>query len=492
MGSKTDKSVSGKSLSPAVLKRHQQHLDQQSVSSIGGFGYDVSSVLAAAAGGPAWVGKQGRPVLQPTYPQQGPAANQGETPSPRAAPAQASTVERAYCSSFYQPSSAGSGSPQTPKPSVSAAAVLPPIPRSSPVSLGALRYSTSYSSTAAPAGDTSSPSVTPRGGSFAHGSVVSSSFARICSNDPSQRNEPSEPSCSRDLDVSPMPGQEHLSRPAAYTVAVDATFPAQHPATPVRQTQMQVMQRSPLQHSPDRLMSPQHPQLQQLLQAPNMQQPGLQQMQPAGQSSTPLVPAGSALTAYPWLQGFKGVAGFQRQGHAAQMTPSAVNTSSGHLVASAHPTAGSAQQALKNSSAHSPVAVPGHVSESPFASLATQSSAVAAASGPCAPKAAAIAELEASTTPEDVQNWLMRAALLEDELQGRALEVAEELQLQQERRELFASLASAMQRSAAGSAEHEAAVQEAADSLGVKLGVSSRGALYRTRTGSRPTSPGIR
>jgi hypothetical protein len=96
-------------------------------------------------------------------------------------------------------------------------------------------------------------------------------------------------------------------------------------------------------------------------------------------------------------------------------------------------------------------------------------------SEPVTPTAAAVAELEASTTPQDVQDWLLRAALLEDELQGRALEAGEDIRALQERRELFASLSASLQHSTAGSAEHADVLQVAAQSLGL----DSKSSLYR-------------
>jgi hypothetical protein len=198
-----------------------------------------------------------------------------------------------------------------------------------------------------------------------------------------------------------------------------------------------------MQHSPDVFASAHNTQLQQLLQAPKQQQPGLQQLRPVETAASPLLLAGSALTAYP--------------GVAAALSMAA---------------SGSLLQACSTA--------------------AVQQGFSGVVHGPHAPTAAAVAELEASTNPQAVQQWLLRTALLEDELQGRALEVAEELQVQHERRELFASLASALQQSPAGSAEHEAAVQEAADSLGLSWGVGSTGALYRARSGTRGGRPGIR
>jgi hypothetical protein len=78
------------------------------------------------------------------------------------------------------------------------------------------------------------------------------------------------------------------------------------------------------------------------------------------------------------------------------------------------------------------------------------------------------------------------------------MDIVEELQVLQERREVLASLTQALQQSPAGSAEHEAAVQSAVSSLGAgrsSMGRSSRGSLYRAgrvaETG-RPRTPGIR
>lgn len=141
--------------------------------------------------------------------------------------------------------------------------------------------------------------------------------------------------------------------------------------------------------------------------------------------------------------------------------------------------------------AHTAQAVPGELLslESPFAAAAAEqasSSTAAAAVHHSTVLAGPAAGVEASTG--DVQDWLLRTALLEDELQGRAMEVAEELQQLQERHELFVSLAASLQCSAAGSAAHEAAASAAADSLGAARG--SRGALYPP--GSMRHSPGIR
>lgn len=420
-----------------MLKRHDQHLDQQSVSS---FSVDVSSALATAAAAAAAAAKQqGRPCVPSDVP---------------ADDAQLGTLRQVYASPFYQPSN--SCSPATPKPATAAAALLPPIPQSSLLSSSRslLRYSTSYSSAGAPAAAEAAsprPSVTPR-----QPSVIDCSCSRTPSNDASQHG-------SRELDTVPQGAPCSTDGDAARLVTTCTTQSHQQ-----------------LQHSPEKLSSAHHPQLQLLLQEPTQHQPGLQQLQPAGRAPDGLLlPAGSALTAYPdvaaafnsaavqgWLQGHRGLSAApqQQQGAAAQASPST-----------------------------------GAMPESPFASPAGQVAAAAVACTPAAaplsPTAAAIAQLESSTAPEDVQQWLLRAAVLEDELQGRAWEVAEELQAQQERRELFASLASALQGSAAGSAAHEAAVQEAADNLGMALSVGSRGALYKARGtagGSRLASPGIR
>jgi hypothetical protein len=175
---------------------------------------------------------------------------------------------------------------------------------------------------------------------------------------------------------------------------------------------------------------PGHSQLLQLLQEPKQQQ-SLQQLQPAGISNmiSQGLPAGTALTAYPAVA-------------------AAFNSAAGPV----EPTSAAA-------------AGPPKLSWNP----------VVPASEPATPTAAAVAELEASTTPQDVQDWLLRAALLEDELQGRALEAGEDIRALQERQELFASLSASLQHSTAGSAEHADVVQAAAQSLGL----DHKSSLYR-------------
>lgn len=504
VSSKPEKSASSRSLSPAVLKRHQQQCDSQSVSSVG-FAADTRAIHVSCGPGAAAAS-----VLQPTM-QPAPYAGQGPSPSPPAglsakpgAPAaERSVLDAVYNSPFYQPSCA-SNSPQTPKAGVAASAALPPIPKSGSASLLPLRYSTSYGSTATPAGgETPSPSATPRGVSVLYGSSGSSNRAH--SNDPSQHGLLSGPQSSRDYEaMQAAPGQAQLQQSATpFTAAIDAVLPALAPGlvspiTPVRQMQMQQMQRSPMQHSPDMFASAQHTQLLQLLQAPKQQRPGLQQLRPASNPTSSMLLAGRALAAYPAVAAAlsRAASGSLLQGRSTGAVQQGTRAVAHAQVLTAPPQTPSVthtppRHPATQSSLTAASAAPG----SPFAALAGQfaaAAAVGAVSGPHAPTAAAVAELEASTNPEDVQQWLLRTALLEDELQGRALEVAEELQVQHERRELFASLASVLQRCPAGSADYEAAVQEAADSLGVAWGVGSRGALYRARRGTGRGSPGIR
>jgi hypothetical protein len=346
-----------------------------------------------------------------------------------------------------------------------------------------------------------SPSVTPRGVSLLHGS--SGSFNRTHSNDPSQHGPLSGPQGSREFDsLHATPRQEQLQQStASFTAALDTVLPAQtagsvSPITPVRQLQMQQLQHSPMQHSPDMFVSAHNTQLQQLLQASRQQQRGLQQLRPANNATSPLLLAGSALTAYPAVAAAlsRAASGSLLQGRSAgapqQGSPAVAHA---QLPTATSQAPGATSTLPRHQATQSAAMTAGLVS--PFAAPAGHSAAAAAVGavpGPHAPTTAAVAELEASSNPEDVQQWLLRTALLEDELQGRALEVAEELQVQHVRRELFASLASALQHSPAGSAQHEAAVQEAADSLGVMWGVGGRGALYRARSGTGGGSPGIR
>jgi hypothetical protein len=358
-------------------------------------------------------------------------------------------------------------------------------------------------------GETSSPSVTPRGVSVLRRSTAESSFNHTHCSDPSHHGAlPAAMRGSRDWGA-PVLQQQMLPQQldgvdaarGGGEAAADHTAAPASPALPRRPPQFG--QRSPLQHSPD-LWASGNAQLQQLLQAPKMQSP-VQQLRPAAANSIsgPMLPAGTALTAYPavaaawnstatagWLQRSAASA------HASLLQHGSFSTGAPHQGASA---AASPAQYKHGSSAALP---PNGMLclESPFARAAGHcaAAAVQAPEQPAVPAEAAAAVAEASATHEDVQGWLLRAAVLEDELQGRAMEISEELQVLQERREVLASLTQALQQSPAGSAEHEAAVHSAVSSLGAgrsSMGRSSSGSLYRAgrvAEGGRPRTPGIR
>jgi hypothetical protein len=164
--------------------------------------------------------------------------------------------------------------------------------------------------------------------------------------------------------------------------------------------------------------------LQQLLQTPAQQQP-LQQLQHA--SGGLQLPEGTALTAYPAV-----TAAFQG------MTGGWLGGSWGAPPAAAH-TAAAAQQGLVPQGV--PAGGAGHTCSSAAITPGPTATAVTGSGQamPLSPAAAAAASgsprlSQDTVSPADVQDWLLRAALLEDELQGRALEVAEELQGVQEHR----------------------------------------------------------
>jgi hypothetical protein len=181
----------------------------------------------------------------------------------------------------------------------------------------------------------------------------------------------------------------------------------------------------------------------------------------SGALAMALLPPGTALTAYPAV-----AAALQRSASAAD---------SSHRQHQA-PTAGAAplrqQQAAAGGSAGT-----------------EQGAGAAAADTPAA---------------EEVQAWMLRAALLEDELQGRALEVQDALQQQQERRRLLAQLAASLAAAAAtGSDADAAAAGEAAAAVLGSGGGGVRGAnrsLYcsagagrgGSSGGAAPVSSGLR
>lgn len=488
LGTKPDAS----SLSTAVLKHHQQLCELHRVSSIG---------FAADAGLPWAAGQHGSP--------QDASGSAAQAPVTPAAGQQTSRVAAAYNSPFYQPSC--SNQPPEPSPVIhlevtasggtsmhrSPAAINSPLPSS-----------TSCSSAVTATGETSSPSVTPRGVSVLRRSTAESSFNHTHCSDPSHHGALVAAMGSRDWGAPVLQQQmlpQQLGGGDAATgdgEAADHTAAPASPALPPRPPQFG--QRSPMQHSPD-MWTTGNAQLQQLLQGPTQQFP-VQQMRPAviNSSSGPMLPAGTALTAYPAvaaaLNNTAATGWLQRS--AASTHASLLQHGSFSTTAPYHGQEGTAVvPALYKQGSSTALPPPGTLClESPFARAAGHCAAAAlqAPVQPAVPTEGAAAVAEASTTQEDVQGWLLRAAVLEDELQGRAMEIAEELQVLQERREVLASLTQALQQSPAGSAEHEAAVQSAVSRLGAgrsSMGRSSSGSLYRAgrvaETG-RPRTPGIR
>jgi len=492
-----------KALSPAVLQRHQQLFDLQSMSSIGAaaeLGFDATSVLAAAAG-PLWGATPGGQPLPPTAQHsvlKPPMAVHNNPTAPQAAGGagrqsaetpQCERLARVYDSPLYQPSSSGpskASSPQAPGPGSTAAAMLPPLPRAAAGIPSPLRTTTSCGSAGASFVETSSPSVTPR---RASGLRCSSSYNKTNGSEASQHGTPAalpDLQGSRDLDICLQQLQQRQQDVCGgadipcVKLQIDAASPGPISArSPLHQPQYSCLQHSPLVFAKAR-----NAQLQQLLQAPTQPQL-LQQLQPAPATGPQLLPPGSALTAYPAVAAALSTAAAAGAGG---ILPGrwGRSTAAGQAFSPARVTTSSTDWPAPTSQA-----LPGELLslESPFAAVAAEqalSSTAAAAVQHSTPPAGPAAGVEASTS--DVQDWLLRTALLEDELQGRALEVAEELQQLQERHELFVSLAASLQCSAASSAAHEAAASAAADSLGAARG--SRGALYPP--GSMRNSPGIR
>lgn len=427
-------------LSPAVLKRHQQLCDLQRVSSV-----SIPPVYATAAD----------VLAAATAAAAAAAATTGGATPPVAATSQADRLAGVYESPFYQPSTPKA--PQTHNKQDTARQRN--SSEATPRGVSVLRHSSSFNATMT-SSDPSSSSLPPLA---AQGSFNSSSRDLAAHSHHHQQ-------------------QQHQAQPLSLTNSVAsevASSPAPSPAqqrpnafahSPQRlQHQYQQQQRpSPLQHSPQMFAGAMNSPLQQLLQAPPLA-PQLPQMQPnagapAGLNNT-MLPADTALTAYPAVA-------------------AAVNSVT--AAAWLHRRWGPVGQDQQQASAVAPSAAHGGVDSPPAPSAAT---------------AAAVAALEVSTSPADVQHWLLRTALLEDELQGRALEVSDELQALQERRDLMASLAASLQ-SSSGSDAHGSAVAAAVQSLqGDRASSSSttNGALYRAAAGGgagaggiRASSPGIR
>lgn len=538
-------SKKSKALSPAVLQRHEQLFDVQSQSSValtveplqqvldasvllaastarrGPLQWDASSLLAGTQQTSAMHATSLEP-LSPLVPQLH--SSHHAAAAAGAAPQASSEqlVAEVYQSSFYQPSSRTS--PKTPQQQqqhrlqplqrmLPAAHSPPALPTSRSnnndvaTMHSPLRSSVSFSGATSPAA-TSTPSVTPRVVSLLRHS--SGSCAKTCASEHSsqvqgkdsdaclqqQQHAAEDTTCSSSR-RSPWPAAQQQQQPGpAPAAATSAT-------TLVRTCHQQSPQRSALQHSPVVLATGRNTQLQQLLQAPKQHQT-LQQLQPAPRASTPqLVPAGSALTAYPavaaalnsggaggWLQGRWVTAGSSSSRtpttQPAYGTPAAAATEGVDTSYPAGFMGYQQQEAPQGPPAVDAFGADALSLQSPFAQLHSfQDTPAAATAGGGIQGNSSSMGLEA-----DVQDWLLRAAWLEDELQGRAMEVAEDLQQLHEHHELFMSLATSLQDSTAGSAEREAADSAAADSLGVSRGAGGRGALYPV--GGMASSPGIR